>query len=139
MMDYVLQAQLVDLKSELTETQAEKAVLEKEVHDQLLQLHAVQLQLHAKTGQSVDSGAIKAKLVSMQARMEDYIILFLLLVEVLPWKVLVNWLQIFTLKMLERVKFSFLTNIYRWLLATIKININNIRVMNRNLRSCSYI
>ncbi|NXW02202.1 GOPC protein, partial [Fregetta grallaria] len=59
-----LQAQLVDLKSELTETQAEKAVLEKEVHDQLLQLHAVQLQLHAKTGQSVDSGAIKAKLLS---------------------------------------------------------------------------
>jgi len=41
--------------------------LEKEVHDQLLQLHAVQLQLHAKTGQSVDSGAIKAKLVSMVA------------------------------------------------------------------------
>lgn len=57
-------AQLVDLKSELTETQAEKVVLEKEVHDQLLQLHAIQLQLHAKTGQSVDSGTIKAKLVS---------------------------------------------------------------------------
>lgn len=61
----IFQAQLVDLKSELTETQAEKVVLEKEVHDQLLQLHAVQLQLHAKTGQSVDSGAIKAKLVSI--------------------------------------------------------------------------
>lgn len=57
-------AQLVDLKSELTETQAEKVVLEKEVHNQLLQLHSVQLQLHAKTGQSVDSGTIKAKLVS---------------------------------------------------------------------------
>lgn len=55
---------MVDLKSELTETQAEKVVLEKEVHDQLLQLHSVQLQLHAKTGQSVDSGTIKAKLVS---------------------------------------------------------------------------
>lgn len=67
MMDYIFQAQLVDLKSELTETQAEKAVLEKEVHDQLLRLHAVQLQLHAKTGQNVDSGAIKAKLVSMVA------------------------------------------------------------------------
>lgn len=52
----------MDLKSELTETRAEKTVLEKEVHDQLLQLHAIQLQLHAKTGQSVDSGAIKAKL-----------------------------------------------------------------------------
>ncbi|EMP38633.1 Golgi-associated PDZ and coiled-coil motif-containing protein [Chelonia mydas] len=60
--NHKLEAQLVDLKSELTETQAEKVVLEKEVHDQLLQLHAVQLQLHAKTGQSVDSGAIKAKL-----------------------------------------------------------------------------
>lgn len=67
----IFQAQLVDLKSELTETQAEKAVLEKEVHDQLLQLHAVQLQLHAQTGQNVDSGAIKAKLVSMVAWMED--------------------------------------------------------------------
>lgn len=63
----IFQAQLVDLKSELTETQAEKAVLEKEVHDQLLQLHAVQLQLHAQTGQNVDSGAIKAKLVSTRA------------------------------------------------------------------------
>ncbi|KAJ1152264.1 hypothetical protein NDU88_005040 [Pleurodeles waltl] len=60
--NHKLEAQLVDLKSELTETQAEKVVLDKEVHDQLLQLHAVQLQLHAKTGQSVDSGAIKAKL-----------------------------------------------------------------------------
>lgn len=60
--NHKLEAQLVDLKSELTETQAEKAVLEKEVHDQLLQLHSVQLQLHAKTGQSVDSGTIKAKL-----------------------------------------------------------------------------
>lgn len=66
-MVFIFQAQLVDLKSELTETQAEKAVLEKEVHDQLLQLHAVQLQLHAKTGQNVDSGAIKAKLVSTVA------------------------------------------------------------------------
>ena len=55
---------MVDLRSELTETQAEKVVLEKEVHDQLLQLHSTQLQLHAKTGQSVDSGTIKAKLVS---------------------------------------------------------------------------
>lgn len=54
----------MDLKSELTETQAEKVVLEKEVHDQLLQLHSIQLQLHAKTGQSIDSGTIKAKLVS---------------------------------------------------------------------------
>ena len=58
----------MDLRSELTETQAEKVVLEKEVHEQLLQLHSTQLQLHAKTGQSVDSGAIKAKLVSNAER-----------------------------------------------------------------------
>lgn len=101
MMDYIFQAQLVDLKSELTETQAEKAVLEKEVHDQLLQLHAVQLQLHAETGQNVDSGAIKAKLVSMVAWVEDYSH-FLLLAEVLSWKLRISRLQIFTLKMLER-------------------------------------
>ncbi|KAM4693714.1 Golgi-associated PDZ and coiled-coil motif-containing protein isoform 3-T3 [Discoglossus pictus] len=60
--NHKLEAQLVDLRSELTETQAEKSVLDKEVHDQLLQLHAVQLQLHSKSGQNVDSGAIKAKL-----------------------------------------------------------------------------
>lgn len=60
----LFKAQLVDLRSELTETQAEKVVLDKEVHDQLLQLHSTQLQLHAKTGQSADSGTIKAKLVS---------------------------------------------------------------------------
>lgn len=68
----MFQAQLVDLKSELTETRAEKAVLEKEVHDQLLQLHAIQLQLHAKTGLNVDSGAIKAKLVSVLVKEKKY-------------------------------------------------------------------
>ncbi|XP_006626350.1 Golgi-associated PDZ and coiled-coil motif-containing protein isoform X1 [Lepisosteus oculatus] len=61
-LNHKLEAQLVDLKSELTDVQAEKAVIEKEVHDQLLQLHAIQLQLHSKTGQNVDSGSIKAKL-----------------------------------------------------------------------------
>ncbi|XP_051780636.1 Golgi-associated PDZ and coiled-coil motif-containing protein isoform X2 [Erpetoichthys calabaricus] len=61
-LNHKLEAQLVDMKSELVEVQAEKAVFEKEVHDQLLQLHAVQLQLHSKTGQNVDSGSIKAKL-----------------------------------------------------------------------------
>lgn len=69
----VFKAQLVDLKSELTETQAEKVVLEKEVHDQLLQLHSIQLQLHAKTGQSVDSGTIKAKLVSSLEETHTYV------------------------------------------------------------------
>ncbi|XP_048841512.1 Golgi-associated PDZ and coiled-coil motif-containing protein isoform X2 [Brienomyrus brachyistius] len=61
-MNHKLEAQVVDLKSELTDVQAEKVVVEKEVHDQLLQLHAMQLQLHAKAGQGTDSGSIKAKL-----------------------------------------------------------------------------
>lgn len=61
-LNHKLEAQVVDLKSELTDVQAEKVVVEKEVHDQLLQLHAIQLQLHAKTGQDTDSGSIMAKL-----------------------------------------------------------------------------
>lgn len=59
----VLQAQLVDLRSELTDVQAEKAVVEKEVHEQLLQLHAMQLKLQAKGGQAVDSDSIKDRMV----------------------------------------------------------------------------
>ena len=50
---FLLQAQLVDLRSELTDEQAERAVVEREVHDQLLQLHALQLQLHVKQGKQL--------------------------------------------------------------------------------------
>ncbi|XP_035687244.1 Golgi-associated PDZ and coiled-coil motif-containing protein-like isoform X2 [Branchiostoma floridae] len=57
-----LEAQLVDLRSDLCEVRATKSILEKELHNQLLQLHAVQLQLHSKSGVHVDSDAIKAKL-----------------------------------------------------------------------------
>ncbi|XP_061423875.1 LOW QUALITY PROTEIN: Golgi-associated PDZ and coiled-coil motif-containing protein [Lethenteron reissneri] len=57
-----LEAQLIGLRSELSEAMASKVVLDKELRDQLLQLHAVQLQLHAHSGQSVDSSNIKAKL-----------------------------------------------------------------------------
>lgn len=53
----------MDLRSELTEAKAERAVVERDVHDQLLQLHALQLQLHAKQGQAEDSDSIKGKLV----------------------------------------------------------------------------
>uniref|UniRef100_A0A8C9V5Z5 Golgi-associated PDZ and coiled-coil motif containing n=1 Tax=Scleropages formosus TaxID=113540 RepID=A0A8C9V5Z5_SCLFO len=67
-MNHKLEAQLVDLKSELTAVQAEKAMVEKEVHDQLLQLHALQLQLNAKAGQTMDSDSIKAKLVRAAER-----------------------------------------------------------------------
>lgn len=59
----LLQAQLVDLRSELTEAKAERAAVERELHDQLLQLHALQLQLHAKQGQAEDSDTIKDRLV----------------------------------------------------------------------------
>lgn len=60
---FLPQAQLVDLRSELTEAKAERAVVEREVHDQLLQLHALQLQLHAKQGQAEESDSIKDRLV----------------------------------------------------------------------------
>ncbi|XP_034018679.1 Golgi-associated PDZ and coiled-coil motif-containing protein-like [Thalassophryne amazonica] len=61
-LNHKLEAQLVDLRSELTEAQAERAVVEREVHDQLLQLHALQLQLHAQQDQTEDSDSIKARL-----------------------------------------------------------------------------
>lgn len=57
------QAQLVDQRSELTEVKAEREVMEREVHDQLLQLHSLQLQLYAKQGQAEDSDTIKDRLV----------------------------------------------------------------------------
>lgn len=53
----------MDQRSELTEVKAEREVLEREVHDQLLQLHSLQLQLHAKQGPDEDSGTIKDRLV----------------------------------------------------------------------------
>ncbi|XP_030627451.1 Golgi-associated PDZ and coiled-coil motif-containing protein isoform X2 [Chanos chanos] len=61
-LNHKLEAQLVDLRSELTDAQAEKAVVEKEVHEQLLQLHTLQLQLHSKAGQTVDSSTIKDRM-----------------------------------------------------------------------------
>lgn len=53
----------MDQRSELTEVKAERAVMEREVHDQLLQLHSLQLQLYAKQGQAEDSDTIKDRLV----------------------------------------------------------------------------
>ncbi|XP_034383341.1 Golgi-associated PDZ and coiled-coil motif-containing protein isoform X2 [Cyclopterus lumpus] len=61
-LNHKLEAQLVDLRSELTEAKAERKVIEREVHDQLLQLHALQLQLHAKQGHAEDSDSIKDRL-----------------------------------------------------------------------------
>lgn len=53
----------MDQRSELTEVKAEREVMEREVHDQLLQLHSLQLQLYAKQGQAEDSDTIKDRLV----------------------------------------------------------------------------
>ncbi|KAM9551774.1 Golgi-associated PDZ and coiled-coil motif-containing protein isoform 1-T1 [Salvelinus alpinus] len=61
-LNHKVEAQLVGLRSELTDVQAEKVVVEREVHDQLLQLHAMQLQLHAKAGKTVDSDSIKDRM-----------------------------------------------------------------------------
>ncbi|XP_029705084.1 Golgi-associated PDZ and coiled-coil motif-containing protein isoform X1 [Takifugu rubripes] len=61
-LNHKLEAQLVDQRSELTEVKAEREVMEREVHDQLLQLHSLQLQLYAKQGQAEDSDTIKDRL-----------------------------------------------------------------------------
>ncbi|XP_076129497.1 Golgi-associated PDZ and coiled-coil motif-containing protein isoform X1 [Alosa pseudoharengus] len=61
-LNHKVEAQLVDLKSELADVQGEKSLVEREVHDQLLQLHALQLQLSAKAGQAVDSDSIKDRM-----------------------------------------------------------------------------
>ena len=54
---------MLDLKEETTSMQAAKSVLEKELHNMLMQLHASQLQIQASKGIEVDSEAIKKKLV----------------------------------------------------------------------------
>ncbi|XP_065057646.1 Golgi-associated PDZ and coiled-coil motif-containing protein-like [Rhopilema esculentum] len=59
-----LQAELVALRSDKVEANAKVQVLEKELKNTLLQLHAVQLQLHSTTGTNTESDAIKLKLES---------------------------------------------------------------------------
>lgn len=58
-----VQAQLLDLRSELTEAKADRSVVERELHEQLLQLHALQLQ--AKCGPAENSEASKNKVVRL--------------------------------------------------------------------------
>ena len=58
------QAALVQVRTDLEEAEAARRVAEKEMRDQLLQLHAVQLQLHKQTaGVAADSDNIIKKLV----------------------------------------------------------------------------
>ncbi|XP_029202911.2 Golgi-associated PDZ and coiled-coil motif-containing protein-like [Acropora millepora] len=66
-----LEAELVSLRHDLVEDRAAKQVLEKEVNNLLLQLHAVQLQLHSNTGMPVDSENIKNKLESDMTRYKN--------------------------------------------------------------------
>ncbi|XP_050391130.1 Golgi-associated PDZ and coiled-coil motif-containing protein [Patella vulgata] len=66
-----LEAQLVDMRSDIVEIQSAKAVVEKELHNMLLQLHASQLQFHSSKGIDVDSNDIKKKLeAEMETRKE---------------------------------------------------------------------
>ncbi|XP_011667355.1 Golgi-associated PDZ and coiled-coil motif-containing protein isoform X2 [Strongylocentrotus purpuratus] len=59
-----LEAHILNMRADLCDSKASKTIMEKELHNQLLQLHAVQLQLHSNMGQNVDSEAIKKKLES---------------------------------------------------------------------------
>ncbi|XP_025098830.1 Golgi-associated PDZ and coiled-coil motif-containing protein-like [Pomacea canaliculata] len=59
-----LEAQLLDMRSELVEERAAKEALQSELHTMLLQLHSTQLQIHALRGIEVDSADIKRKLES---------------------------------------------------------------------------
>ncbi|XP_073229280.1 Golgi-associated PDZ and coiled-coil motif-containing protein-like [Porites lutea] len=63
-----LEAELVALRHDLVEERAAKQVLEKEVNNLLLQLHAVQLQLHSNAGMPLDSENIKNKLENEMMR-----------------------------------------------------------------------
>ncbi|XP_064628403.1 Golgi-associated PDZ and coiled-coil motif-containing protein-like isoform X2 [Lineus longissimus] len=58
-----LEAQIVDMRQDTVEVRATKSILEKEVHNLLLQLHQAQLQLHQKSGHvDVDSETIQRRL-----------------------------------------------------------------------------
>ncbi|XP_002167025.2 Golgi-associated PDZ and coiled-coil motif-containing protein isoform X1 [Hydra vulgaris] len=56
------EAELIGLRTELSEAKATVTILEKEVKNSLLQLHSVQLQLHSKGENSADLQIIKTKL-----------------------------------------------------------------------------
>ncbi|XP_020601259.1 Golgi-associated PDZ and coiled-coil motif-containing protein-like [Orbicella faveolata] len=66
-----LEAELVALRHDLVEEKAAKQVLEKEVNNLLLQLHAVQLQLHSNAGMPLDSENIKNKLENEMTRYKN--------------------------------------------------------------------
>ncbi|XP_020601193.1 Golgi-associated PDZ and coiled-coil motif-containing protein-like [Orbicella faveolata] len=71
MLVFFSQAELVALRHDLVEEKAAKQVLEKEVNNLLLQLHAVQLQLHSNAGMPLDSENIKNKLENEMTRYKN--------------------------------------------------------------------
>ena len=60
------------MKQDVVETHAAKSVIEKELHNMLMQLHSLQLQIQAQKGIEVDSEAIKKKLVSKSTHNPDW-------------------------------------------------------------------
>ena len=64
---------MLDQKQELLDTQASKLVLEKELHNMLMQLHSSQLQIQAHKGIEVDSESIQKKLVGVFSYILFYI------------------------------------------------------------------
>ena len=63
------QAALVQARDERQEAEAARRVMEKEMKEQLLQLHAAQLQLHKQTAAGgADSDSIMKKLVGQAGR-----------------------------------------------------------------------
>ena len=56
---------MISLRTSMTESQAKVTVMEKELKNTLLQLHAVQLQLHSNTNAEnpIDSNVILNRLV----------------------------------------------------------------------------
>ena len=64
---YNIKAELISLRTSMTESQAKVTVMEKELKNTLLQLHAVQLQLHSNSNAEnpIDSNVILNRLVSL--------------------------------------------------------------------------
>ena len=64
------------MRSELSQARATITVLEKEAKNLLLQLHAVQLQLHLKDENTADLQLIKSKLVSNSLIIFTFLFIF---------------------------------------------------------------
>lgn len=69
-----LEAQVVDMRSNQIELKSSKALVEKELHNVLLQLHSLQLQKQAEKGIEADSTSIMKKLdEELQAQKAEFL------------------------------------------------------------------